>query len=356
MIRLLKNLTLDYSFSSPSEMADPKDLVYINYLGSKTFSADSEPLMKYPKLDVLLDAPGGLNDFLETVVLSGRSVTAFVDEIDLNRFYVHFLRGVFPNITLENTHRLLRLTVVDQKHSQTNRSTKVAVNREGKLGLTLPTPMQTRIWFEGAAKQNEFSDTVKENVSIEYLMLNALAVNYDPHDPFVVYFRERLDDLLWDMLTADYTKRRRKLLLGIFKLKENLDIDIDPFADDLESQIAELDAKLGLDGSINEKTAANAQRIHNTIVSINKKNGIVEDFKELIARFFLNDHGITHDEFVELIKTDRRQPWSALFGRNKMLRGTGSLIFSYLHSATADKLSDMRLTNTEESDHASLNR
>lgn len=348
MIRLTNNLVLDYSFSSPSGMGDPKDLVYINFLGSMVFSKDSEPLMKYSSLDALINAPGGINGFIESVILSGRDITVFIDEPDLNRFYVHFLRGVFPNITLENTHRFLRMIVVDQKYSQTNRPGRVKVNREGKLGLTIPTPMQTRIWYEEAGVIEEFSDLVKENVSIEYLLAHTLACNYAETDSYVTCFRQRMDELLWQMLASDYSKRRRKLLLGIFSLKKNLDIDIDPMADNIEEQISMLDEKLGLDGSIGEKTAANAQRIHNTIVEINQRNNITEDFKELIASFFLEDHEITHDEFVKLIEVDRKRPWSALFGRNKLLRGTGSLIFSYLHSVTSDKISDMVLSPIKE--------
>lgn len=348
MIRLTQGLSLDYSFSSPSGLADPQDIIYINFLGSKAFSPDSEPLMKYPNLDALINAPGGLNGFIESVILSGREVTAFIDEVDLNRFYVHFLRGLYPDITLEATHRLLKLTIIDQKFSQTNQSTRVKVNREGKLGLTIPSPMQTRIWYEEVGLIGEFSNLVKDHVSIEYLLMHALATGYDETDPYVNQFRLRLDDLLWEMLASDYTKRRRELLLGVFSLKQTLGVDIDPMADDIEDQIARLDEKLGLDGSISEKTPENAQRIHGAIVDINRKNDIVEDFKELIASFFLVDREVTHNEFVELIESDRRRPWSALFGRNKMLRGTGSLIFSYLHTAQPSQLSDLVLTPTKE--------
>ncbi len=348
MIRLTNGLSLDYSFSSPNARANPKDIVYINSLGSKAFSQDATPLMKYPNLDVLIDAPGGINGFIESIIHSGRDVTAFIDEQDLNRFYVHFLRGIFPNITLENTHRFLRMVTIDQKYSQIRLSTRASINREGRLGLTVPTPMQTRIWYEEAGVNGEFSDLVKENVSIEYLMVHAHACNYSESDPYVICFRRRMEALLWQMLVTDYTTWRRRLLLGIFGLKKNLDLDIDPLADDIEEQISKLDEALGFDESLNEITAANAQKIHHAISVNNKRNNIVEDFKELAVSFFLKDHEITHDEFIELIDADRKRPWSAFFGIDDALWGTGSLIFSYLHSVTPVKISDMVLSPTKE--------
>ena len=325
-------VTLDYSFSSPSGLADPKDLIYIDYIGGKPFPAEERPFLQYPNLDTVLELEGDVTRLFTRVTESGRQLTAFLDEVDVNRLVMHFLRGMFPNITREKAHLVLRLLITDQKYSQINRSTKVKVNRSGKLGLKLPTPMQSGIWYDEAADQKEFPVSVKENASIEYLLANARAVKYDETDHYVQVFRSRLNDLLWDMLVDDYSKRRRKLILGVFGIKENLGVGIDPMSDNIDQQIETMDQALGFDGSIAEKTPSNALKMHRSIQEINERNDIHESFKEMIAGFFLDDNEITHAEFVELLESDRRRPWSALFGRNKMLRGTGSLFLS-LHQA-----------------------
>jgi len=348
MIRLLENLVLSYSFSGASGVDPRQNLVYLNEMGGYHFPPEDRPLVKHGSLDELLSEPTGLVGFLIKVINTDRPITAFLDEVDLNRMTMRFLRGVFPNITPKAAYQLIKLLVVDQKYSKINRSTRVDLDRNERLGLVVPTPIQSMGWFIEANDQVEFPAEIKENLSIEYLLVNAIAVNYNKDDRYVQAFRSRLDGLLWNMLVDDYSKRRRKLVMGAFNTGGDLGLKLDPMSDDIDRQIEAMDAALGFDGSVREKTAANALRMHRSIQKINNRNDIHESFKESVAGFFLDDHQITHSEFVELIQADRRRPWSALFGRNKMLRGTGSLIFSYLHGVHSDNIADLTLDNNKE--------
>lgn len=347
MIKLLNNLVADYAFTGSSVAPSNHDVIFIGELAGLAFTEDSCPVATFATLDGAIAEMGGLEPLLMLAVNRDRTTYLILKEEEVTLLLAYFFRSLYPNIGFEMFHRLIKLTVVDQKYGQTNRPSRLFTIKSDKMKLVIPTTKVTRVLYEKTANVEKFSATICRELGIEYLLAHSLAVDFDETDELVMRFTQDLNDILWGTLVADYNKRKRKLTMGIFNWPSALGIDIDPLADDFDERIKDIDSHLLFKGAMQAedmpRTKENTDLILGAVNKVNALNGIDDNFKEVLAQFFASEQSLSVGEVKELVYQDKQRQWSALFGRNKILRGINSLFTSYLFTADPRRLSRLSL-------------
>lgn len=343
MLHLIDDVRADFAFTSIGLKQPTDSFVYLDDRTHTSNELHPEGVMEFSGLGAALDEFGDLPTLMETLVLLNGDLWLMLDVDDMYQLVVTHYRSVFPNISLDAVHVVLRAFYI---HHRFVRVKGFAYDHYSEQ-LPVPTMVDTKRYYEASRHGDGYCPDLKKHLSYEILLAHSLSVDFDGSDPYVDQFAKNIDRMLWISCARDFVKHRMAAFYNGYQLQKTLRLPINFDRNDIEKQLKQPAVKRFFDPSVTYKDVARIKAdfgyVKEMIAKIDHLLGYVDSYRKSLFDYL--DPGKTLDGTVlkELVDIDRQSLWSFMFGREKLTKDTNGVLVNYLYNASADELTQFRL-------------
>lgn len=343
MIHLINRIYADYTGTGTRSN---QDTIYANQYGKREFLPGEEPLDRYEGLAGVYETFGDLTTFLEYLLPLNRKVVILLDEEDLNRLHVALILALYPKLSVDMVHRIVKLSVVNHKFNIARMNSQGKTVQERLKALTIPTKHQVIGWMHQARNQRPFSPEMKKLASFEFLLANALATQFDPENVYTQSFVKRMDTILWKTVAWDFVSVRRDMLYGLYNIRETFGYNINLERDDIDRQILHYqDSYLfdyEADASRIDLVKKHFPELREAYKKLEEATGSIDIMQRQVYET-MSGGDLTVEEIKRLVELDKTFYSSQLFGRTEFKNNMNNIFIGYLYKAKPSELKELVL-------------